>query len=265
MRAAVVPEVAHVRGRVVVRRSAAHAVLRVRGVGEALARAAGSSSPKRTAPRRPRSRSDERVVSRSTTTRRRRVERRDRAAPALRDDLELPVAVELVAEEVAEEDRARRSRAAMSGNAASSTSKRPSSASRRARSVEATPETRFAPERLCARRTVGDEDLRDHRGRRRLPVRPRDECAAAGQARGQHPLRRTGRASRGSSPGASSPRPGRRAARAGLRAAPARSPGEAARGQSRCPPGFPRSRDGGCRLYPGRGMPQCATRLSLCS
>ena len=45
--------------------------------------------------------------------------------------------------------------AAPPGRAASSTSRRPSSACRAARRVEATPETRFAPEWLCARRKRG--------------------------------------------------------------------------------------------------------------
>ena len=45
--------------------------------------------------------------------------------------------------------------AATSGSAASSTSNRPSSASPAARRVEATPETRFAPEWLCASRNRG--------------------------------------------------------------------------------------------------------------
>jgi hypothetical protein len=49
-----------------------------------------------------------------------------------------------------------RTRRAISGSAASSHSKSPSSASFAARSVEATPDMRFAPERLCARRTRGE-------------------------------------------------------------------------------------------------------------
>ena len=51
--------------------------------------------------------------------------------------------------------RAGATRRATSGSAASSTSNRPSSASRAATSAEATPETRFAPARLCASRTDG--------------------------------------------------------------------------------------------------------------
>ena len=47
------------------------------------------------------------------------------------------------------------SRLATSGSAASSTSNRPSSAPSASRSAEATPETRFAPEPLCASRTRG--------------------------------------------------------------------------------------------------------------
>ena len=49
-----------------------------------------------------------------------------------------------------------RTRAAISGNAASSTSNRPSSASLAARSAEVTPERRFAPEALWASRARGE-------------------------------------------------------------------------------------------------------------
>jgi biotin carboxyl carrier protein len=68
--------------------------------------------------------------------------RRDRVAPAPGKKLELAVPVELVAEEVPEADSARMDA-------------RASSASPAASSVEATPETRFAPARLCASRRRG--------------------------------------------------------------------------------------------------------------
>ena len=77
--------------------------------------------------------------------------------------------------------RAARPRAAR----ASSTSNRPSSAPREASSVEATPDTRFAPDALCASAKARAEDLGRHRRRRRLPVRRGDERGARGQPRGE--------------------------------------------------------------------------------
>ena len=154
--AAVVAEVADVRRRVLVRRAAAQAVLRVGGV---LERRPGE--PRIVEPedgRRvvcAREVGDLRVVAVHDE---RGILRQpgDGAAPALRDELELAVAVELVAEEVAEQDRpGPRPCASPRGARASSTSNRPSSASRAERRVEATPETRFAPERLCASRKRG--------------------------------------------------------------------------------------------------------------
>ena len=78
---------------------------------------------------------------------------RDQLAPARRHELELAVAVELIAEEVAERDRARaRADRRWPGSAASSHSKRPSSAEAASRtaSAEAMPEARLAPALLRA-------------------------------------------------------------------------------------------------------------------
>ena len=74
----------------------------------------------------------------------------DRGAPPRRDRLELAVAVELVAEEVAEAERPRPHCSATPGSAFSSTSSSARSAPRASSNVDATPETRFAPEVLCA-------------------------------------------------------------------------------------------------------------------
>ena len=78
-----------------------------------------------------------------------------RCEPALGDELELAVAVELVAEQVAKTHRSGASRRTSSGSAPSSTSKRPSSASSASSNAEATPETRFAPAALWASRARG--------------------------------------------------------------------------------------------------------------
>ena len=96
-------------------------------------------------------------------------------APALGDQLELAVAVELVAEEVAEADGPGADAArAPPGSAPSSTSSRPSSAPPAARSVEATPETRLAPGVVVREPKARPEDLGRHRRGRRLAVRRRD-------------------------------------------------------------------------------------------
>jgi len=99
----------------------------------------------------------------------------DRSAPARRDDLELAVAVELVAEEIAEEQRLRPNAARHLGE----------------RALVDLEETELGPARSEERGgDSGDEvrpgvvvcdthprtqDLGDHRGRRRLPVGRRDE------------------------------------------------------------------------------------------
>ena len=90
---------------------------------------------------------DQRVVG---VQHERRRARRDQGGPALADRLELAVAVQLVAEQVAQRDRARRSAAVTESSQNSSTSNRPSSApGRRSSSAEATPPAMFAPATLC--------------------------------------------------------------------------------------------------------------------
>ena len=107
--------------------------------------------------------------------------------------------------------------AATSGNAPSSTSNRPSSASRASIRVEATPETRFAPELLWASRTRGAEDRGDQRGRRRLAVRRRDQRRPRGQPGGEASTRQPGSIVARSLPGSvvPPPRPARRERRPG--------------------------------------------------
>ena len=112
-------------------------------------------------------------------------QRRDRRAPALGDQLELAVAVELVAEEVAERDRARAARAARPRAARP---RRP----RTGRAARRGPRAgwRRRPRRGSRPSVVGDrraraQDLRRHRRGRRLAVRRRDERRAERQPRGQ--------------------------------------------------------------------------------
>ena len=98
---------ADVRCAIVVRPAARAAVLRVGGVGEALAghgRVVDPEANRVAMP--PRDVREERIVGvheRGGS----RVEACDSGSPAIGDDLELAVAVELVAEEVAQADRAR--------------------------------------------------------------------------------------------------------------------------------------------------------------
>ena len=84
--------------------------------------------------------------------------------------------------------------------------------------VEATPETRFAPELLCASRTRGERIDGDERGRRRLPVRRRDDRRPPAEAARRAPRARRGRSWPGSCLAASFLRRVRRGARAGPRA-----------------------------------------------
>ena len=108
---------------------------------------------------------------------------------------------------------------AISGSAASSTSKSPSSAPCAASSVDATPETRLAPELLCASRTRRPQDLGHHRRRRRLAVRRRDERRCRPRSRA---------ASRSIAPGSSSAQELARQRRAAARARePREAPGTA--------------------------------------
>ena len=167
-----------------------------------------------------------------------------RRAPALGDLLELAVAVELVAEEVAEADRAR---AAAGARRPATRPRRPRTgrARRRAASsrVEATPETRLAPELLCASRSRGREDLRDHRGGRRLAVRRRDDRRPQRQPAGES-RDRTRIDRRQQLPGqCRAAAPARQAREAAGRARDGELQGEAHRGQSSRAGSIPRTRD----------------------
>jgi hypothetical protein len=95
---------ADVRGAIVIGRAARAAVLRVGGVGEAFARHGRVVDPEadRVAMP-PRDVGEERIVG-VHERRGSRVQAGDRGSPAIGDDLELAVAVELVAEEVAKAD-----------------------------------------------------------------------------------------------------------------------------------------------------------------
>ena len=155
--AAVVPEMPDVGGRVVVRRAAAEAVLRVGGVLERRAGLRGVVETEGDAARRSRARSPTCGSSALTTSVASAGSAPTAVAPALGDLLQLAVAVELVAKQVAEAHRPRpdaprdvgkgRPRPPRTGRAR---------ASRALRRVEATPETRFAPELLCASLTRGE-------------------------------------------------------------------------------------------------------------
>ena len=215
-RAAVVAEVPDVDREVVVGVPAAHAEARVGGVRRG----------RRARPRGRRCRSGrrvgwpaasdggERVVGRHDE-RRRGVEVGDELAPALGHELELAVAVELVAEEVAERDRARlelRGDRRQRGLVALEQPELGGSPPRARASAEAMPEARLAPALLRASRDAAAQHLGEQRARRRLAVRGRDEHAAARQARGEPLAARRARAP-------SSTRPGqRRAAAAAARA-----------------------------------------------
>ena len=159
--AAVVAEVPDVGRRVVVRRPAADAPLRVGRVLELGERVARVVEPEARSLRRARARGRRPAGRRRSRRARRRAEARDaRSRQRSATQLELAVAVELVAEQVPEAD-APAAGAAAPPRAAPPRPPRTARARRRgaARRAEATPETRFAPERLCASRTRGAQDL----------------------------------------------------------------------------------------------------------
>ena len=207
VRAAVVTEVADVRRGVLERLTAAQAVLRVGGVLERGPRDARVVKPEdERGGVRGREITDERVVP---------VDHQGRAgpqrahgvAPALGDELELAVAVELVSEEVPEADGARPDAAhhlrqgclvhleeAELGIAGGEERGGDTGEEVRARAVVGEPDARA-------------EDLRCHRGGRRLPVRGGDRRRPGGEPSGQaidrsriedgEELARDGRASAG--------------------------------------------------------------------
>ena len=184
VRAAVVAEMPDVRGGVVVRRAAAQAVLRV---GRVLERRAGVARVVEAEDARAgvvaRQVADLRVVAVDDEAGVR--QRGDGVAPAGGDGLELAVAVELVAEEIAEQDRPRLDAPGDLGE-------------RRLVDLEEA-ELRVARveqgggdarDEVGAGGVVGDpharpQDLREHRRRRRLAVRRRDEHGAVRQLPGE--------------------------------------------------------------------------------
>ena len=115
----------------------------------------------------------------------------------------------------------------------SSTSNRPSSAPRASSRVEATPETRFAPELLWASRTRGRRIAATNAAVVVLPFVA--EIATGPGSRAASGRERRDRSWRGSCRAASCRRRGRRGARAGRRTGRGRPPGRGASGgQSSC-------------------------------
>ena len=135
-----------------------------------------TTDPSRPLPSRPNAGSSPFTASTVSTASRRR------GPPALGHVLELAVAISWSRKRLPSKPRGRTRRTA-SGNAASSTSNRPSCASRWAKSVEATPRGGWRPNG-SSEPVPCLEDLRDHRRRRRLAVRGRDD-RRAGQACGE--------------------------------------------------------------------------------
>ena len=115
--------------------------------------------------------------------RRLRWHRRDRGTPALCDDLELPVAIELIAEEVAESDDPRPRSRDRFGKRPFVDLEQPQI--RLARGDE---RRRDSGEEIRAgavpgKTVIASEDLCRHRGRRRLPVRRRHQRDAVRKPR----------------------------------------------------------------------------------
>ena len=154
VRAAVVAEMADVRGAVVVRRPAAHAPLRVGRVLELAPRMPLVVDPEPDGlPAGIRERGHLRVVDVEDEDRRGR-EVGGCGPPAVGDVLQLAVAVELVAEEVAEADGPRPHALGHLGQRALVDLEEAQVGPRDSSRVEATPETRLAPEPLWARRNA---------------------------------------------------------------------------------------------------------------
>ena len=228
----------------------------------------GSSRPNRTRSGRESAESaDQRIVGVHDAASSRPAARR-RRPPALGDQLQLAVAVELVAEEVSEHTARGRRRPATSGKAPSSTSNSPSSASRAESSVEATPEARFAPEAVPGEPEAPPENRGGHRGRRRLAVRRRDDGRPEWQPRRER-VDRPGSIFQSSLPGSVVPPPRPAGARGCRRdRASRRLEGERA-SWDRAYPRLTRS-----ALCPGRSGPStqifanypiCSTMLAMAS
>jgi hypothetical protein len=208
-RAPVVAEVADVGGRVVVGSSACAAILRIGGVGEAVACDGGVVDPEPERLRSPTSDVGEEGVVGVHDRPGGGIEVGDCCPPALGDVLKLPVAVELVAEEVAEADGLRPDAGRNVGERALVDLEEAE-----IRLVRCQERGRDAGDEVRARSVVGEshpvnDDLRDHGGGGRLPVRRRDERGAERQAACELPNR--GRVDRGED----LPRNGRSSALAG--------------------------------------------------
>ena len=208
VRAAVVAEMPDVRGGVVVRRAAAEAVLRVGRVLQRRASDARVVEPEHAAAGAG-ERADLRVVAVHDELR--VGEGGDRLAPAGGDELELAVAVELVAEEVAEEQRLRPDPAGHLGQRALVDLEQPELGVARVQERGGD-----AGDEVGARVVVRDpdarpQDLGDHRRGRRLAVRRRDGDRALRQPRGER-VDRAGSSFQSSFPGSvvPPPRPARR-------------------------------------------------------
>ena len=121
-------------------------------------------------------------------------------APAPGKQLQLAVAVELVAEEVPEQTARGRTRRATSGSAASSTSKRPELRVARGEQGRSDPGDEVRARAVVGQANRWREDLGRHRSGRRLAVRRRDERRPLGKASREAVDGARDRASRGASP-----------------------------------------------------------------
>ncbi len=215
VRAAVVAEMADVGGRVHVRRPAAEAVLRVGRVLERGSRLRGVVDPERERPRAVAAEvADLRVVA--VDDERRLRQRGDRLAPAGGDELELAVAVELVAEEVREEQRLRTDATRDLGQRALVDLEQPELGVARLEQRRGDAGDEVRPGAVVRDAGERREQLGGHRRGRRLPVRRRDEHRPLRAGAGRAGRSRSGRASTGASRAGSCRPPGRRDARASL-------------------------------------------------
>ncbi len=180
-RAAVVAEMADIHSCVVIRRAAANAVLRVGGVLKAassLSRIVQTEADGVTASGR--QIGDDGIIGIHNERRRRR-KPCSRSSPALGDDLELPVAIELVAEQVPERDDAwlrpfeRLGKRSLVDLEEAELSAACSDESGR------DPGEEIGAGAIPGEFSIGAENLGGHRGRRRLAVGCRDEHDPVGE------------------------------------------------------------------------------------
>ena len=176
-----------------------------RHAGAPAGRARGSSRPKTRVRRARASVADLRVVAVDDELR--VGEGRDRGPPALGDELELAVAVELVAEEVAEQSACGRTRRGDLGQRALVDLEQPELGAARREERGGDPGDEVRPGVVVGEPQPRPQDLRRHRRRRRLAVRRRDEHRPLRQPRSEARRSRPGRPSRGAFRGASCRRP----------------------------------------------------------